>query len=216
MYPYPLVIFDLDGTLVDSAPNIAEALNATLQELGLQQFSEATIRSWIGEGVHVLLATALREAGGTHDADTEMPVMMRHYEACLLHNPQVYPGVAEALTGLREAGATLALCTNKPSRFIAPLLEHLGIATHFSTVLGGDSLPQRKPDPAPLLHLARQFRHTPQQCLMVGDSATDAAAANAAAMPLAMVRYGYLRGFDVQTSGAVALVDDMRELLALK
>ncbi|GAE51010.1 phosphoglycolate phosphatase [Xanthomonas arboricola pv. pruni str. MAFF 311562] len=113
MFPYPLVIFDLDGTLVDSAPNIAEALNATLQELGLQQFSEATIRSWIGEGVHVLLATALREAGGTHDADTEMPLMMRHYQASLLHNPQLYPGVAEALAGLREAGATLALCTNK-------------------------------------------------------------------------------------------------------
>ncbi|MFC7520563.1 phosphoglycolate phosphatase [Xanthomonas populi] len=216
MFPYPLVIFDLDGTLVDSAPNIAEALNATLQELGLQQFSEATIRRWIGEGVQVLLATALREAGTTHDADTEMPVMMRHYGACLLHNPQLYPGVAEALTGLRDAGATLALCTDKPSRFIAPLLEHLGIAAHFSTVLGGDSLLQRKPDPAPLLHLAKQFRHTPQQCLMVGDSATDAAAANAASMPLAMVRYGYLRCFDVQTSGAVASVDDMRELLALK
>ncbi|KHM93331.1 HAD hydrolase-like protein, partial [Xanthomonas vesicatoria] len=134
MYPYPLVIFDLDGTLVDSAPNIAEALNATLHELGLQQFSEATIRGWIGEGVHVLLAAALREAGGTHDADSAMPVMMRHYEASLLHNPQLYPGVGEALAGLREAGATLALCTNKPSRFIAPLLEHLGIAAQFSSV----------------------------------------------------------------------------------
>ncbi|MBB6575563.1 phosphoglycolate phosphatase [Xanthomonas arboricola] len=216
MFPYPLVIFDLDGTLVDSAPNIAEALNATLQELGLQQFSEATIRSWIGEGVQVLLATALREAGGSHDADTEMPLMMRHYQASLLHNPQLYPGVAEALAGLREAGTTLALCTNKPARFIAPLLEHLGIAAHFSSVLGGDSLPQRKPDAAPLLHLAKQFGHTPQQCLMVGDSATDAAAANAAAMPLAMVRYGYLRGFDVQSAGAVAIIDDMRQLLALK
>ncbi|MCC8536172.1 phosphoglycolate phosphatase [Xanthomonas axonopodis pv. poinsettiicola] len=216
MFAYPLVIFDLDGTLVDSAPNIAEALNATLQELGLQQFSESTIRSWIGEGVQVLLATALREAGGTHDAETEMPVMMRHYAASLLHDPQLYPGVAEALHGLRDAGATLALCTNKPSRFIAPLLEHLGIATLFSAVLGGDSLPQRKPDPAPLLQLARQFQLTPQHCLMVGDSGTDAAAANAAGMPLAMVRYGYLRGFDPQTSGAVVLIDDMRELLALR
>lgn len=172
MFAYSLVIFDLDGTLVDSAPNIAEALNGTLQELGLQHFSEATIRSWIGEGVHVLLATALREAGSTRDADAAMPVMMRHYEASLLHNPQLYPGVAEALTGLRDAGVTLALCTNKPSRFIAPLLEHLGIAAHFSSVLGGDSLPQRKPDPAPLLQLARHFQRSPQQCLMVGDSAT--------------------------------------------
>ncbi|AKK65293.1 phosphoglycolate phosphatase [Xanthomonas oryzae pv. oryzicola] len=216
MFPYSLVIFDLDGTLVDSAPNIAEALNGTLQELGLQQFSEARIRSWIGEGVHVLLSTALREVGSTRDVDAAMPVMMRHYEASLLHNPPLYPGVAEALAGLRDAGATLALCTNKPSRFIAPLLDHLGIAAHFSSVLGGDSLPQRKPDPAPLLQLARHFQRSPQHCLMVGDSATDAAAANAANMPLAMVRYGYLRGFDVQTSGAVAIIDDMRELLALK
>ncbi|AOD15892.1 phosphoglycolate phosphatase [Xanthomonas fragariae] len=216
MFPYPLVIFDLDGTLVDSAPNIAEALNGTLQELGLQQFSQSTIRTWIGEGVHVLLTTALREAGSNRDAVAEMPVMMRHYEMSLLHDPQLYPGVAEALAGLCDAGATLALCTNKPSRFIAPLLEHLGIAAHFSSVLGGDSLPQRKPDPAPLLQLAKQFQHTPQQCLMVGDSATDAAAAHAAGMPLAMVRGGYLRGFDVQSSGAVAIIDDMRELLALK
>ncbi|MCC4608359.1 phosphoglycolate phosphatase [Xanthomonas campestris] len=216
MFAYPLVIFDLDGTLVDSAPNIAEALNDTLQELGLEQFSESTIRGWIGEGVQVLLAAALREAGSTDDAATVMPVMMRHYEACVLHDPQLYPGVAQALHGLRDAGATLALCTNKPSRFIAPLLEHLGIAASFSSVLGGDSLPQRKPDPTPLLHLATQFRYTPQQCLMVGDSGTDAAAANAANMPLAMVRYGYLRGFDVQGSGAVAIVDDMRELLALR
>lgn len=216
MFPYSLVIFDLDGTLVDSAPNIAEALNGTLQELGLQQFSTSTIRGWIGEGVHVLLATALREAGSMRDPGAAMPVMMQHYQASLLQNPQLYPGVAETLTGLRDAGATLALCTNKPSRFIAPLLEHLGIAAHFSRVLGGDSLPQRKPDPAPLLQLAKQFQHTPQQCLMVGDSATDAAAAHAANMPLAMVRYGYLRGFDPHSSGAVAIIDDMRELLALK
>ncbi|MEQ7329616.1 phosphoglycolate phosphatase [Xanthomonas campestris] len=215
MFPYPLVIFDLDGTLVDSASDIAEALNGTLQELGLQQFPEATVRSWIGEGVHTLLATALREAGSDRDVDTEMPVMMRHYEASLLHHPRLYPGVAEALPALRSAGATLALCTNKPARFIQPLLEHLGIAAQFATVLGGDSLPQRKPSAAPLLHLAQQFQHAPAQCLMVGDSATDAAAAQAAGMPLVMVRYGYLRGFDVEHAGAVAVIDDMRALLML-
>ncbi|WP_285447140.1 phosphoglycolate phosphatase [Xanthomonas sp. LMC-A-07] len=215
MFPYPLVIFDLDGTLVDSASDIAEALNGTLQELGLQQFPEATVRSWIGEGVHTLLATALREAGSDRDVDAEMPVMMRHYEASLLHHPRLYPGVAEALPALRSAGATLALCTNKPARFIQPLLEHLCIAAQFATVLGGDSLPQRKPSAAPLLHLAQQFQYAPAQCLMVGDSATDAAAAQAAGMPLAMVRYGYLRGFDVEHAGAVAVIDDMRALLML-
>ena len=95
------------------------------------------------------------------------------------------------------------------------MLEHLGIAAQFATVLGGDSLPPRKPSAAPLLHLAQQFQHSPAQCLMVGDSATDAAAAQAAGMPLAMVRYGYLSGFDVEHAGAVAVIDDMRALLML-
>ncbi|KAB7765843.1 phosphoglycolate phosphatase [Xanthomonas maliensis] len=215
MFPYPLVIFDLDGTLVDSASDIAEALNRTLQELGLPQVDEQTVRGWIGEGVRTLLATALRAAGSADDVDAQMPVMMRHYEACLLHHPQLYPGVAEALPALQAAGVRLAVCTNKPARFIQPLLVHLGIAQYFDATLGGDSLAERKPNPLPLLHLAQQFHYSVAQCLMVGDSATDAAAAQAAGMPLAMVRYGYLRGFDVRAAGAVALLDDMRGLLAL-
>ena len=185
---FPLVIFDLDGTLVDSADDIVESLNLTLSGAGLQPVSGAQGRSWIGEGVRVLLATALRAQGQESRLDELMPEMMRHYADCLLHQPRLYPGVVEALDGLRAAGCRLMVCTNKPIRFVAPLLQHLGVADYFETLLGGDSLPQRKPDPAPLLHLAALAGLSPQQCLMVGDSATDAGAAQAAQMPLAMVR----------------------------
>ncbi|MFT4247413.1 MAG: phosphoglycolate phosphatase [Pseudomonas sp.] len=215
MFAYPLVIFDLDGTLVDSVSDIAEALNLTLRQWELRPVEEASVRGWVGEGVRNLLVTALREQGREAALAQALPDMLRHYGACLLHRPQVYPGARETLAALRERGVALALCTNKPVRFVALLLEHLGLDGFFSALLGGDSLPERKPDPAPLRHLAARFGQPVTRCLMVGDSATDAAAARAAGMPLAMVRYGYLRGFDPAASGAIAVVDDLRELLAL-
>lgn len=212
MGAFPLVIFDLDGTLVDSVSDIAEALNLTLRDCGLAQVDELIVRGWVGEGVRTLVQTALSEAGDARPLDEVMPGFMRHYGETLLHRPQLYPGVADALQTLHASRRTLAVCTNKPVRFVQPLLAHLGIEQFFSAILGGDSLPQRKPDPAPLLHLARQFNADPAHSLMVGDSATDAAAAKAAGMALAMVRYGYLRGFDPEQAGAFAVVDDLREL----
>lgn len=214
-YPFPLVIFDLDGTLVDSLSDIAEALNLTLADLSLPQVDETTVRGWIGEGVRALVGSALQAARAPQPLDEVMPGFMRHYGECLLHHPRLCPGVAPALEGLHARGTTLAVCTNKPSRFVAPLLEHLGIAGYFAAALGGDSLPERKPDAAPLLHLCRQFGQAPAHALMVGDSAVDAAAARAAGMPLALVRYGYLRGLDPAHSGARWVMDDMRELLAI-
>lgn len=208
-----LLIFDLDGTLVDSASDIAEALNLTLADFGLRQVDEAVVRGWIGEGVRTLTETALRDQHSTLELDAVMPTMMHHYAECLLHRPRVYPGVAEALAALQAQGNTLAVCTNKPSAFVAPLLEHLGLDGLFAALVGGDTLPERKPSAVPLLHLAAQFQRGPGDCVMIGDSATDAAAARNAGMPLVMVRYGYLRGFDPDTAGAVAVVGDLRELL---
>lgn len=214
-YPYPLVIFDLDGTLVDSLSDIAEALNLTLADWRLPQVDEATVRGWIGEGVRVLVSRALSAQGSGPALDEVMPGFMRHYGETLLHHPRLYPGAAEALQGLRAGGARLAMCTNKPSRFVAPLLAHLGIAQHFAAILGGDSLPERKPSGVPLLHLCTQFACPPAQALMVGDSGTDADAAKAAGVPLVMMRYGYLRGLDPAQVGAIHVADDLRELLAL-
>ncbi|WP_045767931.1 phosphoglycolate phosphatase [Xanthomonas albilineans] len=215
-FPYAVVIFDLDGTLVDSGADIAEALNRTLSAFGLARVPEASVLGWIGEGVRTLVESAWRHAHDATPIDVVMPVFMRHYADCLLRSPRLYPGVAEALSQLRAAGTTLALCTNKPVALVSPLLCHLGVADAFAAVLGGDSLSERKPSPAPLLHLARQFAQPPSRCLMVGDSATDLQAAHAAGMPVALVRYGYPRTLDLTKADVVLLMDDVRELLRLR
>ncbi|WP_369940444.1 phosphoglycolate phosphatase [Xanthomonas medicagonis] len=215
-FPYALVVFDLDGTLVDSGADIAEALNRTLADFGLPRVPETTVLGWIGDGVRKLVEAAWRHAGDATPLDAVMPTFMRHYEECLLRSPQLYPGVAEALAQLRARGVTLALCTNKPSAFVQPLLHHLAVADAFAAVLGGDSLPERKPRPEPLLHLAQQFGQAPARCLMVGDSPTDLQAGHAAGMPVALVRYGYPRDLDLATADVVLLMDDMRELLHLR
>ena len=209
------LVFDLDGTLVDSAADIAEAVNRMLDDLALPRVEEAVVRSWIGEGVRNLVDTALHHAGSERTLDEVMPGFMRHYHDCLLRSPRLYDGVAEALRLLQAQGVPMAICTNKPSALVPPLLEHLGIAPYFAHIVGGDTLPQRKPAPEPLLHAAQLLGHAVSNCLMVGDSATDLGAAEAAGMPLVLVRYGYLRDLDVQATSALAVIDDLRELLAL-
>ena len=214
-FPYHVVIFDLDGTLVDSAADIACALNLTLQEHGITPFDVATVRSWIGEGMHALMKTALAAAQTHVDFEQFMYVFDKHYDACLTQHARLYPGVNETLAALRDADCRLAICTNKPSRCIAPLLVHLGVAGYFQASVGGDTLSKRKPHALPLLHLAQHFGASVEACLMVGDSAFDFAAAQSANMPCALVRYGYSRGFDVDSAGAIMVVDDLRQLLVL-
>ena len=208
------LVFDLDGTLVDSADDIAEAVNRTLDGLSLPRVSEATVRSWIGEGVRRLVSTALAHAGSARPLDEVMPTFMRHYRDCLLRSPRLYAGVTEALQQLQARGLPMAICTNKPSALVPPLLDHLGIAGYFAHIVGGDTLPQRKPDAEPLLHAAHLLGQTPAQCLVVGDSATDLGAANAAGMPIVLVRYGYPRDLDLESADAVAVIDDLRQLVA--
>jgi phosphoglycolate phosphatase len=212
---FEAVLFDLDGTLVDSASDIAEALNRSLEALGHARVAEATVRGWIGEGVRQLVATGLRHAGDGRPPASVMEDFMVHYRACLLRSPVLYPGVVEGLAQLHGRGVPMAICTNKPQALVPPLLQHLGIDGFFAAIVGGDSLPQRKPDPAPLLHLADVLGVVPQRCLMVGDSATDRDAAVAAGMPVALVRYGYPRQLDLESAGAIALLDDLRQLQAL-
>ncbi|MCD9085852.1 phosphoglycolate phosphatase [Stenotrophomonas sp. SY1] len=207
------VVFDLDGTLVDSAGDIAEAVNRTLEDLALPRVSEATVRSWIGEGVRNLVATALRHAGSDRTLDTVMPTFMRHYHDCLLRSPRLYDGVTETLHALQLRGLPMAICTNKPVALVPPLLEHLGIAAFFAHIIGGDSLPQRKPSAEPLQHVAALLGQPVQACLMVGDSATDLHAANNAGMPIVLVRYGYPRDLDLDAADAVAVIDVLPELL---
>ena len=212
-FPYSMVAFDLDGTLVDSASDIAESVNRTLEEWSLPRVEEPVIRGWIGEGARMLLQHALRHAGSTLDVDAVFPSLEVHYGDCLLLGPRVYPGVRETLDALRQENVRLAVCTNKPQRFIQPLLQALVLEEYFECIVGGDALPERKPSAMPLLHLVEHFGLSPARCLMVGDSETDVLTAQAADVPMALVTYGYLRGFDPHLVPGVAVIDDMRELL---
>lgn len=215
-FPFSAVLFDLDGTLVDSASDITTAVNRMLAEEGLEEVDEALVRSWIGDGSAVLLETALQHAGSRRHADELLPRFMEHYGDSLLLSPQVYPGVAETLAELERRGVPMAVCTNKPEPFVVPLLEHLGLDRYFPAVVAAGTFPERKPHPRPLLHLAEQLGASPQDSLMVGDSETDFLAAKAAGMPVVLVSFGYARSFNLHTAGALAVIDRFEELLTLR
>lgn len=214
-FPWKLVLFDLDGTLVDSAADIAEAVNRTLDELGHAREDEALVRSWIGLGAHALLDSALRHAGSRTTADAVMPRFMVHYEDCLLLRATLYPGTVEALEALAGAGVAMSMATNKPERMARVLAGAMGIERFFEHLVGGDTLAERKPSAMPLLHLAALHGMAARDTLMVGDSEADAGAARAAGMDLVLVRHGYPRGFDLERAGAVAVMDSLEGLPAL-
>lgn len=212
------IAFDLDGTLVDSVPDLTVACAESLQEQGLPRCSEASVRSWVGNGAEMLIRRAL--AWALDDQPNEMQVsealsaFKRHYEANLTGNSRLYPGVSDTLTRLGERGYRLALITNKPYQFVPPLLESLGIDAHFEVVFGGDSLPEKKPSPLPLLHLCQQWQLPPQQLLMVGDSRNDVDAAHAAKAASVALTYGYNHGEPVEDSQPSLVLDNFETLLA--
>lgn len=218
-FPFRAVLFDLDGTLIDSAAGIVVAVNRTLADLGRPPESEATIRGWVGDGAGALLRRALAHVGVTGVGESELEQiragLMRHYQESLPLQARPYPQAEPTLRALRADGVKLALCTNKPGRFIAPLLQALQWSALFDATVGGDTLAARKPDPLPLRTLADGFGLEPRQCLMVGDSAADAGAALAAEMPFVLVRFGYAGRFDLERAGARAVIDHLPELLRL-
>jgi len=215
-FPWTLVLFDLDGTLVDSAADIAEAVNRLLDELGHAREDEALVRAWIGLGAHALVDSALRHAGSRSRVVDVMPRFMEHYEDCLLLNARLYPGTAEMLDALAAAGVAMSMATNKPERMARVLSEAMGIDHHFAHVVGGDTLAERKPSAMPLLHLAALHGVAAKDTLMVGDSEADAGAARAAGMDLVLVRHGYPRDFDLERAGAVAVMDSLEGLPSLR
>jgi phosphoglycolate phosphatase len=213
------VMIDLDGTLVDSIPDLAAATNMMLRELGREQLDPGLIRTFVGKGIPNLVARALSGAleGGAPEAllARAMPIYERCYEAVNGRNTTVYPGVMEGLERLRVAGFPLACVTNKSGRFTLPLLEHLGLAPYFGQVVAGDTLPQKKPHPAPLLHACRGFGVAPGDMLFIGDSVNDAQAARAAGCPIFCVPYGYNEGRDVRELEADAIVASLAEAARL-
>ncbi|MBT1445328.1 phosphoglycolate phosphatase [Shewanella sp. JM162201] len=211
------IAFDLDGTLVDSVPDLAAAANETLKELGLPQCSEELVRTWVGNGARVLMARALTHALGRDvtgsQLDDAMPLFMRNYERYLEHYSRLYDGVRETLNELSAMGYRLAVVTNKPHRFTEPLLQAFGIDQHFELVLGGDSLARMKPDPLPLQHILEQWSLKPSELLMVGDSRNDILAAKAAGITSFGLTYGYNYGEDIGLCGPDAVCHTFAEIL---
>ncbi len=210
------VLFDLDGTLVDSAPDLTTGVNRMLADLGRAPISEDSVREWIGNGARRLVARALTGQRDVAEEPAEMAEAMdsffRHYRDCLVDRSQVYPGVFDGLQRLVEMAIPLGIVTNKPSAFTQPLLEGMGLEGFFQVLVSGDTLAVKKPDPAPLLHAAEQLGVTAAESFYVGDSAADRGAAEAAGALLIRVPYGYPGDESVFEGHPAALTLDVASL----
>lgn len=216
-----LIIFDLDGTLIDSGDDLALALNITLRELGRQEFSEATIHQWVGNGAQMLVKRALSGSVNIDETinvelfEKALALFLEHYKKNVCVKTKLYPNVKKTLQTLQNRGYTLAIVTNKPIAFVPKILEVLQIEHHFKLVLGGDSLQEKKPSPAPLLHVCSKLGFTPKESLMVGDSKNDILAAKAAKIDSIGVTYGYNYGEDISVYGPTLKVGNFLEIINL-
>lgn len=211
-----MVMIDLDGTLIHTAPDLATAANRMLVDLGRPVRAMATVEAWIGNGVPRLVKRALTgEMEAEPDAvlfEQAYALFRKHYAACVSQQSRPFPGVIEGLDQLKNLGFDLACITNKAQVFTDPLLSDLRLQQYFGLVLSGDSLPRKKPDPLPLQHACAHFGIDPQHGVLVGDSQSDVQAARAAQMPVICVTYGYNHGHDIRESGPDAVIDSLADL----
>lgn len=204
---YSVITFDLDGTLVDTAAEIAEAANRTLVECGLPRQSVEAVTQFIGAGTRQmmkgLLAHVLRDYPG-HQLKLDEPQMFRrldhHYSCTAGMDPRPYPGCVESLRRLREAGVRVACLTNKEHRFAVKVLQAAGLSPLLDYVIGGDSLPQRKPDPQPVFHILHVLGGEVHRAAHVGDSRTDVQTAKAAGVAAWAVPWGYNAGEPIEAT----------------
>lgn len=211
------VLIDLDGTMVDSAPDIVEASNRMLIELGAEALSAARVASFIGNGVPTLVQRLLAASPTLTGVDIALAktCFYRHYHETNGRFSRLFPGVMQGLTALRHAGFRLGCVTNKPLDYTTPLLQSFGLDAFMQAVVAGDSIPQMKPDPAALLHCCGLLGVTGGQAVMVGDSHVDVAAARAAGMPSYIVRYGYPGPAGLAALEPDHFIDSMAELPAM-
>lgn len=213
-----LLIFDLDGTLINSALDLALAVNYMLQTLERDTFEEEVIHGWVGNGALMLVQRALsgeRTVDINLDDDyvqKALKVFLDYYEKNLCNATVPYPNVLDTLNTLKE-NYRLAIVTNKPFAFVAPILDALEMNTLFELILGGDSLSKKKPHPMPLLHVCETLGVTVEASVMVGDSKNDILAANACGMHSVGVTYGYNYGEDIAVYEPNVIIDDFSELL---
>ncbi|MDV3238749.1 MAG: phosphoglycolate phosphatase [Gammaproteobacteria bacterium] len=214
-----MILIDVDGTLVDSVPDLTYCVDEMMKTLGRPVHGEAKVRNWVGNGVERLVRRALigQLDGEPDEADYQKayPIFLDLYAENTSKRSRLYPGIREGLDYLKAAGYSLGCVTNKAAQFTEPLLRDLGVADDFSIIVSGDTLPQKKPDPAPLLHAARFFGVDPARALMVGDSVSDVKAARAAGFQIVCMSYGYNHGEDIRKSHPDAVIDALTEIRPL-
>lgn len=214
-----MILIDVDGTLVDSVPDLVFCVDEMMQALGMPLRGEAKVRTWVGNGVERLVRRALVDSlNGEPDDELfarAYPLFLELYAENTSKRSRLYPGVLEGLDYLQSAGFKLGCVTNKAEQFTLPLLKDLGIHDRFGIIVSGDTLSEKKPHPMPLLYAARFFDVMPQQSLMLGDSVSDVKAARAAGFHIICMSYGYNHGVDIREAEPDAVIDSMAELPAL-
>ena len=214
--PIKAVLIDLDGTLLDTVPDLAEAANVMLAVLGRPTLPVEAIRDFVGKGIPNLVGRCLGFPGESDapEARQALAVFWRHYAAANGRRTRIYPGVLEGLRAMRAAGLKTACVTNKAAAFTGPLLEATGLAALLDLTVSGDTLAEKKPHPLPFLHICSRFGIAPAEALVVGDSRNDVAGARAAGCPVFCVPYGYSEGEDVRDLGADAIGATLEEAVS--
>jgi phosphoglycolate phosphatase len=206
-----LVIFDLDGTLIDSQQDLVNSVNATRGFMGLPPLEGARIASYVGNGAPVLIRRAMGDQASQADVDKALEYFLSYYRDHMLDHTRLYPGVQEALDSLHEAGVKLAVLTNKPVRFSQAILDGLGLRGHFQRVYGGNSFEEKKPHPVGIQRIMEELGASPERTVMVGDSAVDVLTARNAGVMCCGVSFGFQPEQFAEFPPDL-VVDDMRNL----
>jgi phosphoglycolate phosphatase len=206
-----LLIFDLDGTLIDSKLDLVHSVNAARQLMNLPAISEELVSSYVGNGAPVLMRRALGPEASDEDVQKALAFFLDYYREHMLDNTRLYPGVQQALDRLLDGGAKMAVLTNKPVRFSRAIVEGLGLGAHFFQIYGGNSFEQKKPDPVGIEKLIEECGAERGRTIMVGDSAVDIRTARNAKVKACGVTYGFQpETFELDPPDLV--IDDMIEL----
>jgi phosphoglycolate phosphatase len=211
-----LIMFDLDGTLIDSVPDMAWCIDQMLGKLKFAPQGEDMIRLWVGNGIEKLISRSIHWSSGVEPNSVQMEKAIRIFNSLYLGHfvvhTRIYDGVSEFFDFLKSKGIHTGCVTNKAERFTFPLLETLGLSHYFEMVICGDTLARMKPDPLPLITAAKNFSVLPASSLMVGDSVVDVKAARNAGFGIVCMSYGYNHGEDISLSRPDAVIDSMTEL----
>ena len=216
-----LILFDLDGTLIDSALDLALSVNFMLRSVNHNEFSEEIIDSWVGNGAQTLVKRALSGSKTVDENidgnlfDKSLSIFLEYYKNNLCVKTTPYPNVKATLQTLKNDGYKLAIITNKPFDFIEPILQQLELDNLFELCIGGDSLAEKKPSPLPLQYMCKKFNIKPRNTLMIGDSKNDILAAKAANIQSIAVSYGYNYGEDIRVYEPDYTIDNFADILEL-